>query len=153
MRCGASHLPGEIKKSRKSFHTHVVRYLCKRPTAVFRILLFAAIGGLTACSRGLPNDKQEYVGYWKSEQVLLQIQVNGAVMYIDKRDATHPVTVQGNISKFIDNDFFVGMKPFDTQFKVSKPPYQDGAVKKMIVNDIELQNYELPPEGNKTFKL
>jgi lipoprotein-anchoring transpeptidase ErfK/SrfK len=108
---------------------------------------------LCACSKGVPNDKREYVGYWKSENVSLEIQVNGSVMFVDKRTPNKTETVRGNISKFVQDDFVVGLKPFDTRFRVEKPPYQDGANKKMIVNDVELTQYVLPPEGNKTMKL
>ncbi len=114
------------------------------------LLVFTLL--LTACSKGVPNDKREYVGYWRGDKMSLEIQVNGSVMFIDKR-GDKPVTVHGNISEFIDNDFVVGMAPFGTRISVSKPPYPDGPNKKMIVNDVEVTQYQLPPEGNKTFSL
>lgn len=108
---------------------------------------------LGACSKGVPMDKRDIVGFWKSEHITLAIQVNGSVMYVDKTDAAKTKTVQGNIRRFDDDGFVVGYPPFDTRIAITKPPYQDGADMKMIINDVELVRYQEPPEGQKTFSM
>lgn len=117
------------------------------------LLLIISVIFLSACSKGVPVDKRDFVGFWKSEKVTLSIQVNGSAMYVDKTEAGKTKTTQGNISKFDAEGFVIGLAPFDTRFNVDKPPYQDGADKKMMVNGIELVQYQEPPEGQKTFKL
>jgi hypothetical protein len=117
------------------------------------LLLIVNVALLSACSKGVPVDKRDFVGYWQSEKISLAIQVNGSMMYIDKTEAGKTKSLQGNISSFDAEGFVLGYPPFDTRFNVSKPPYQDGASKKMIVNGVELQQYQEPPEGQHTFSL
>jgi hypothetical protein len=47
-------------------------------------------------------------------------------------------SVKAPIQRFEGNNFVVGVGPFSTTFVVSRPPYLDGSVWKMVVDGVEL---------------
>ncbi|MGL1932226.1 MAG: hypothetical protein OCC45_10750 [Desulfotalea sp.] len=92
---------------------------------------------LSGCGEPLPEDKNNYEGFWESKEMTLLILRDGSVDYERlKRGAT--VSVAGPIKEFQGNDFIVGIAFLKTTFVVSKPPYQEGNDWKMIVDGVEL---------------
>ncbi len=108
------------------------------------LLVFAVL----ACSGGgskefsFPADKKDYVGDWRGEfdggTMKLNISSDGSVNYERKKGSNTKTITGGKISKFDGDDFEVKILLMTTTFKVSKPPYQDGEIWKMVVDDVEL---------------
>jgi hypothetical protein len=100
-------------------------------------LVAAGAFTLLACSNPVPEDKQDYVGLWRSRTMDLLIESDGSVEYERiKKGAT--VTVSGPLQEFRGDDFSVGIGPLNTTFEVETPPYLDGIQWKMVVDGVEL---------------
>jgi len=113
-------------------------------TKTFRnsaIILFLAImatscGGLKGIK--VPDDKKDYVGTWKSEEVTLTIMEGGRVEY-EKKTGSSSKTISAPIQKFEGDNFTVGALGINTTFVVSNPPSKDSSgVWKMTVDGAEL---------------
>jgi hypothetical protein len=77
---------------------------------------------LAACSGDpLPADRLGYAGEWHAESVRLLITPDGNVHYRRQEPGVN-VSIDAPIKKFEGDDFLVGLGPFTTRFKVSKPP-------------------------------
>jgi len=90
-----------------------------------------------ACGTPVPEDKKTYVGEWRSPSTYLLITPDGRVEYKRVRGATSK-SINAPLKTFLGQDFVVGVGPLSTTFKVSKPPYQDSARWKMVVDGVEL---------------
>lgn len=102
---------------------------------IFRLLIIALL--LAACSKSVPPDKIDYVGEWQSKEMYLLILQDGSVKYKRlKGGATTKVT--GPIKEFQGDNFVVGILFINTIFEVSRPPYQENDVWKMVVDGVEL---------------
>jgi hypothetical protein len=100
-------------------------------------LVAAGAFTLLACSNPVPEEKQDYVGLWRSRTMSLLIESDGSVEYERiKKGAT--VTVSGPLQEFRGDDFSVGVGPLNTTFEVETPPYFDGSQWKMVVDGVEL---------------
>ena len=89
---------------------------------------------LVGCSEPLPNDRMDYAGTWRNENIVLMITKEGRVDY-KKCVGKVNTSISAPIKAFKGDDFEVGVGPFATVFKVSKPPYRDGKDWKMVVDD------------------
>jgi hypothetical protein len=107
------------------------RYLAR-----FRWIAAAALA-LAGCGSPVPPDKLAYVGEWKSQDMWLNITREGNVQYERRRGGAR-TTVQAPLQAFEGDNFVVGIGPMKTKFVVSKPPFRDGAVWKMVVDGVEL---------------
>jgi hypothetical protein len=104
--------------------------------APFLILLLVF---LAACSTPVPTDKSAYVGQWTAKDRSLLITQDGRVEYERKgAEGKGNVSIKAPIQEFDGNDFKVGIGIFTTRFVVSRPPFHDGAVWKMVVDGVEL---------------
>jgi hypothetical protein len=102
---------------------------------VAALALLAAM--LCGCGQPVPPDKVAYVGEWQAKTMYLLITGDGSIRYRRLRGGA-TTSVEGPLKGFDGDHFEVGIGPFSTMFVVSKPPYQDGATWKMVVDDVEL---------------
>lgn len=94
---------------------------------------------LVACGQPVPVDKTSYVGEWRAKDRILIIKPDGRVEYERKStDGKGNVSIKAPIQEFDGNNFKVGIGIFTTTFVVSRPPFHDGAVWKMVVDGVEL---------------
>lgn len=102
----------------------------------FFIPLILALS-LFGCAEPVPPEKAGYVGEWQEKTMYLLITQDGSVSYKRlKGGAT--TSVDGPLKGFEGDNFEVGIGPMSTTFVVSKPPYQEGEVWKMVVDGVEL---------------
>lgn len=92
---------------------------------------------LAACGEPVPQEHKAYVGYWSSAQMTLLITADGRVAY-KRVSGGMSWSIEAPIKRYEADGFTVGFGPFDTHFKVSKPPYQEGGKWKMVVDGVEL---------------
>ncbi len=98
---------------------------------------------LTSCSVPVPQDKQDYIGEWRSKnkEMYVLILADGSVRYNRlKKGAT--TSVNGPLQTFDGDDFIVGISVFKTRFVVSQPPIAEGGVWSMVVDGVELIRYQ-----------
>ena len=112
------------------------------PLARFLWIAAAALA-LAGCGNPVPPDKLAYVGEWKAKDMWLVITRDGSVRYERRRDNAR-TSINAPLQAFEGDSFVVGIGPMKTKFVVSKPPYRDGAVWKMVVDGVELVR---SPEG------
>jgi hypothetical protein len=92
---------------------------------------------LAACGDPVPQEHRSYVGLWTAPQMSLLVTADGRGA--DKRvSGSTSQSSEAPIKRYEADGFTVGFGPFDTHFKVSKPPYQDGNQWKMVVDGVEL---------------
>ncbi len=101
----------------------------------FSVLIIALL--FISCGQPVPPEKISYVGEWKSKEMYLLILPDGSVKY-ERLKGGATTTVTGPIKEFQGNNFVVGIALIKTTFVVSKPPYQENGVWKMIVDGVEL---------------
>ena len=92
---------------------------------------------LFGCGEPVPPEKAAYVGEWKAPGMYLLLLQDGSVQY-KRIKAGVTTSVSGPLQGFEGDNFAVGIGLMKTTFVVSKPPYQDGAVWKMVVDGVEL---------------
>lgn len=94
---------------------------------------------LAACSTPVPADKSAYIGQWTAKDRSLLITQDGRVEY-ERRgaDGKGNVSIKAPIQEFEGDNFRVGVGIFHTTFVVTRAPYPDGAVWKMVVDGVEL---------------
>lgn len=85
----------------------------------------------------LPSEKAAYAGKWHEKNMDLLIAQDGSVLY-ERRKNRETTSINGPITGFFGDNFDVGIPPLITTFFVSKPPYQEGAEWKMVVDGVEL---------------
>lgn len=101
----------------------------------YGLLILALL--LSACGKPVPAEKSAYVGEWRSQTMALSITPGGEVAYQRVKGGT-TTSVNGPLQRFEGDNFVVGVAFFNTTFEVSKPPYQDAARWKMVVDGVEL---------------
>jgi hypothetical protein len=107
---------------------------CIRFAAVFVLAtLLAACMGV-----GIPPDKTAYVGRWVGKDITLEISSGGEVDYKRIGGEKGRVSVKAPIVEWEGNNFRVGLGPFNTLFVVSRPPFNDNGIWKMVVDGVEL---------------
>ena len=103
------------------------------PSLTSLLLAFCFVG----CGKPVPVEKTAYVGEWQDKTMYLLITQDGSVRY-KRLKAGVTTSIEGPLKGFDGDNFEVGIGPMSTTFIVSKPPYQDGAQWKMVVDDVEL---------------
>jgi hypothetical protein len=98
-------------------------------------LLLAAM--LLGCGKPVPPEKADFVGEWKAPGMHLLLLQDGSVQY-NRIKSGVTTSVSGPLQGFEGDNFVVGVGLWRTTFVVSKPPYRDGAVWKMVVDGVEL---------------
>lgn len=99
------------------------------------ILVFILL--LSGCANPLPVDRFDYVGEWRSSEMMLLILSDGTVSY-KRKDGATTTSVNGPLKEFVGDDFVVGILFFTTTFIVSEPPYETEGVWKMTVDGVQL---------------
>jgi hypothetical protein len=102
-----------------------------------KLPLLLAIAVLTGCAKPVPPEKAAYVGEWQDKNMYLLITQEGSVKY--KRLQNGGTTsIDAPLQGFKGNDFDVGVGAMATTFVVSKPPFQEDEVWKMVVDGQQL---------------
>ena len=111
-------------------------------TKIYVFTVLFTIVGLGSCGlKGIkiPDDKKEYVGFWTSSEMTLQISQGGQVDY-KRMTGGGSKSINAPIQKFEGNNFVVGALGINTTFVVSETPHQDSTgVWRMTVDGIELR--------------
>jgi len=97
-------------------------------------LLVAFVAG---CGEPVPADMKEYVGEWHGKDMLLVITQDGGVRY-SRKQGSSTTNINAPIQRYDGASFWVGVGILATKFDVSKPPYRDGNLWKMVVDGVEL---------------
>lgn len=92
---------------------------------------------LTGCSDTLPNERLDYVGDWRGEEMHLVINADGRIDYKRSRKGGS-TTINAPIQEFIGDDFTVGILFLTTTFDVSEPPSLENGVWRMTVDGVQL---------------
>ncbi|MFC5460017.1 hypothetical protein [Massilia niabensis] len=103
----------------------------------FKLPLLFVLISLAGCGKPVPPEKAAYVGEWQEKTMYLLITQDGSVTY-KRLKAGSTTSVAGPLKAFNGSDFEVGVGPMATTFVVSKAPYLDGNVWKMVVDGQEL---------------
>jgi hypothetical protein len=103
----------------------------------FKLPLLFVLISLAGCGKPVPLDKAAYIGEWQEKTMYLLITEDGSVKY-KRLKAGSTISVNGPLKAFNGSDFEVGVGPMATTFVVSKAPYLDGDVWKMVVDGQEL---------------
>lgn len=88
------------------------------------------LGSLKA--KPIPKDKQDYIGVWTSNEVMMEISADGHLNY-KYQSGNSTTTINGPIQKFNGNDFEAGALGINKTFKVSQAPHQENGVWVMVV--------------------
>jgi hypothetical protein len=97
----------------------------------------AAAALLGGCAKELPQDKQDYVGLWKSNETSLLITASGRLEYESNRGAVK-TSVSAPIQSLTDRQLTAGVLFLKTTFTVDRPPAQKDGVWTMVVDGQEL---------------
>jgi hypothetical protein len=101
------------------------------------LVLIPALLMLSACEPPVPQDKVAYVGEWSAQTMNLTLTQDGTVRY--KRVRGNVTTsIDAPLRRFDGDNFVVGVPFISTTFEVSKPPYQEAGIWKMVVDGVEL---------------
>ena len=100
-------------------------------------LLLALLLVLAGCGQPVPADKADYVGMWRAKDMRLLITQDGRVEYERRRDG-NTTSVNAPLLGFDGDNFSAGVGFLRTTFVVSKRPYREGALWKMVVDGVEL---------------
>ena len=106
-----------------------------------RAFLAAALLLLAGCGQPVPAEKANYVGDWRSKEMHLVITRDGQVRY-ERRSGGSSTSINAPLQGFDGNNFTAGIGLLSTTFVVTKPPYRDGALWKMVVDGVEVVRAE-----------
>jgi len=115
------------------------KYNTKYIKIIFATLLTLTL--LSGCGVPVPEDKSDYIGEWQSKEMYLLILADGSVDYKRLKNGG-TVTITGPLQEFQGDNFIVGVSFMKTTFEVSKVPYQENGVWKMVVDGVELTKME-----------
>jgi len=99
------------------------------------ISTFLLIFLLTGCSLlgiPIPEDKQDFIGTWKADEVHLIISPTGQLDYKDPK-----LSLDAPIKEFTDEHIIAGVWFLEKTFNIDKAPYKENGSWKMKVNGIE----------------
>ena len=85
----------------------------------------------------VPAEKSAYVGEWQETTMYLLITQDGSIRY-NRINGGVTTSVEGPLKGFDGDNFEAGIGPLSTKFVVSKPPFQEEGVWKMVVDGVEL---------------
>jgi hypothetical protein len=101
------------------------------------VVLVAALLILAACGQPVPEDKAAYVGDWRAPTMSLRLMQDGRVLY-KRTEGVATTSIDAPLRRFEGDNFVVGVPFISTTFEVSKPPYQEAGIWKMVVDGVEL---------------
>lgn len=105
----------------------------------FAVLLLLLVLLLSACSKPLPPERKDYVGYWRAGETSILITQAGRVEYVVRHGNGFSKSLKAPLQRFEGDNFVVGLGPMSTTFIVSQPPRQiDKEVWTMIVDGKQL---------------
>jgi hypothetical protein len=96
---------------------------------------------LAACGQPVPADKSAYVGDWRSPEMRLVITREGHVRY-ERRSGSGRTSIDAPLQGFDGDNFSAGVGFLRTTFVVTKPPYREGTLWKMVVDGVEVVRAE-----------
>ncbi|HUP29553.1 MAG TPA: hypothetical protein VM122_05225 [Usitatibacter sp.] len=96
---------------------------------------------IAACGQAVPADKADYVGDWRGPEMRLRITREGHVEYERRRDSGS-TSVNAPLLGFDGDNFSAGIGFLRTTFVVTKRPYRDGSLWKMVVDGVEVTRAE-----------
>ncbi|HEY0722164.1 MAG TPA: hypothetical protein VGE50_13025 [Gammaproteobacteria bacterium] len=105
---------------------------------VFKWALLLFTLTLVGCAKPVPAEKASYVGEWQEKTMYLLITQDGSVRYKRLKEKGVTTSIEGPLKGFEGDNFTVGVGPMSTVFIVSRPPYQEGDLWKMVVDGVEL---------------
>jgi hypothetical protein len=110
-------------------------------------LLLAACGFGGDDGGGRPASlPPEYVGEWTAPGQSLLLTETAELRYSRLRDGGSTLSVSGPLLSFSEKSFSAGFGPLSTTFRIDVPPYRDGLVWRMTIDDVELvRPAEEPP--------
>jgi hypothetical protein len=124
-------MPGRRSRAEAREKGHPMKKL-----ASMVIVLVAALT-LSACGNPVPQDKSAYVGEWHAPAMGLLITQDGGVAYKRLKQGV-TTSINGPLRRFEGDDFVVGFPLLSTKFEVSKTPFRQAGVWKMVVDGVEL---------------
>lgn len=92
---------------------------------------------LSSCADPLPEDRQHYVGDWRSKEMGLLILADGTVAY-ERVDGGVSTSINGPLQEFVGDDFKVGILFITTTFEVSERPHEVDGIWQMTVDGVQL---------------
>jgi hypothetical protein len=104
---------------------------------LIKLPLLLAFAVLAGCGKPVPPEKAAYVGEWQDKSMYLMITQDGSVSYKRLKNGS-TTSIDGPLKEFRGNDFDVGVGAMATTFVVSKPPYQEDEVWKIVVDGQQL---------------
>ena len=104
---------------------------------LIKLPLLLAFAVLAGCGKPVPPEKAAYVGEWQDKSMYLLITQDGSFSY-KRLNNGGTTSIDGPLQGFKGNDFDVGIGAMATTFVVSKPPYQEDEVWKMVVDGQQL---------------
>ena len=108
----------------------------RKPIVFVIATAFALLAGCT--SVGVPEDKKDYIGEWVGVGMNLTITSDGGVDY-RRVSGSESKSITASIHEWHGDDFEVGISLISTIFVVSKTPYKDGNIWRMVVDGVELE--------------
>jgi outer membrane biogenesis lipoprotein LolB len=79
-----------------------------------------------ACSEPIPEEKKDYIGFWRSHQSDLKMSINitedGRAAYF-RADSNRQTKVDANIGNWSDDGFSISFLFINSDFKINKKPY------------------------------
>ncbi len=101
------------------------------------LLLLFIIFFIFSCSKRLSEDVNDYIGAWKGENILLNINANGCISYT-KFNNSYCMNTSGPV-KYIGDDKIIYSVFFKKRtINIQKPPYKSEDQWKMIIENAEL---------------
>ncbi|MDB4835139.1 hypothetical protein OAH12_00980 [Cyclobacteriaceae bacterium] len=109
------------------------------------LLLSVLVVGLFSCSGiQVPNDKQDYIGFWQSDIMYMKFSADGHVEYKRVEGGTSK-SINAPLQKFDGDNFEVGAMGMTSVFEVSQVPTEDGNGRwTMIVDGVKLVRTSAP---------
>lgn len=111
-------------------------------------LLMSACGFGGGSGEGSPPTTipPEYVGEWTAPGQSLLLTEHAEIRYSRLREGGSTLSIAGPLLSFSPKGFSAGFGPLATTFRIDVPPYRDGLVWRMTVDDVELvRPAEEPP--------
>jgi len=92
---------------------------------------------MSGCAQPLPEDRLNYVGDWRSEDMQLVIFADGRVEY-QRVQGGMTTSIHAPLKDFSDDGFTAGLLFATTTFDVTVPPHEVNGAWKMTVDGVEL---------------
>ncbi|MBS3796595.1 hypothetical protein [Pseudoalteromonas sp. BDTF-M6] len=101
------------------------------------LLIVSLVFVLCACSKPIPREKADYIGYWRGGNMELTIHPDGSFTY-EREEGNTSTSINAPLQKFEGDDFVVGIGFFNTRFEVSQAPHQVNGQWQMVVDGVLL---------------